>query len=178
MAPARPGGGRRQVGAVVTAGILTMGGCTGAVDEREPEPRVTSSPAGRAPSASSTAPEREETAMNIRLTTGTGSYDATLNDSAAARDFADLLPLPLTLRDYVGTEKVSDLPEKLSTQGSPSGTAARAGDITFYAPWGNLAIFYKDFQHAEGLVKLGEITSGIEDFARPAGEVSVTIAAA
>ncbi|WP_181792811.1 cyclophilin-like fold protein [Streptomyces sp. WELS2] len=116
--------------------------------------------------------------MKIRLTTDTGTYDATLNDSAAARDLAALLPLTLTLTDYAGTEKISDLPKKLSTAGSPSGTAARAGDLTFYAPWGNLAIFYKDFHHAEGLVKLGEITSGIAQFARPSGDFEVTLTTA
>lgn len=113
--------------------------------------------------------------MNIRLTTDTGSFDAALNDSAAARDFAALLPLTLTLSDYVGTEKISDLPKKLSTTGAPSGTAARAGDLTYYAPWGNLAIFYKDFGHAAGLVKLGEITSGIEEFADHDADFEVTI---
>ncbi|GAA4730631.1 hypothetical protein GCM10023216_23110 [Isoptericola chiayiensis] len=25
----------------------------------------------------------------------------------------------------------------------------------YYAPWGNLAIFYRDFGHAPGLVRLG-----------------------
>ena len=36
------------------------------------------------------------------------------------------------------------------------------GDITYYAPWGNLAIFYKDAGYARGLVKLGRLDSGIE----------------
>ncbi|MFC9056713.1 cyclophilin-like fold protein [Streptomyces sp. NPDC057074] len=101
-----------------------------------------------------------------------------MNDSAAARDFATLLPLTLTLNDHAGTEKISDLPKKLSTEGSPSGTAAKAGDLALYAPWGSLAIFYTDFPHSEGLVKLGEFTEGIGDFARPSGNFKVTITAA
>ena len=36
------------------------------------------------------------------------------------------------------------------------------GDLTYYAPWGNLAIFYRDFGYAKGLVKLGRIDSGLE----------------
>jgi hypothetical protein len=31
------------------------------------------------------------------------------------------------------------------------------GDITYYAPWGNLAIFYRDFGYSPGLVRLGHI---------------------
>ncbi|MFJ8025481.1 cyclophilin-like fold protein [Streptomyces sp. NPDC096311] len=116
--------------------------------------------------------------MNIRLTSDTGSFDAVLNDSPAARDFAALLPLSLTLSDYAGTEKVSDLPKKLSTTGAPAGTAAQAGDLTYYAPWGNLALFYKDFRHSDGLVTLGRLTSGIDHFASPSGDFKVTITAA
>jgi hypothetical protein len=36
-----------------------------------------------------------------------------------SRDFAALLPLTLTLKDYAATEKISDLPKRLSTDGAP-----------------------------------------------------------
>jgi len=84
---------------------------------------------------------------------------ASLNDSEAARDFAAMLPLTLELNDYAATEKISDLPAKLSVEGSPEGTRALKGDIAFYAPWGNLAIFYKDSGYAAGLVTLGQLDS-------------------
>lgn len=57
-----------------------------------------------------------------------------------------MLPLELTLRDCNGTEKISDLPRKLDTTGAPKIYAPSAGNITFYAPWGKLAIFYKPFR--------------------------------
>jgi hypothetical protein len=101
--------------------------------------------------------------------------DATLVEGAAARDFAALLPLTLTLSDYAETEKVSDLPRKLSTTGAPAGTAAKAGDINYYAPWGNLAIFYQDFRHSDGLVNLGRIESGMEKLTAKNGDFTVTI---
>ena len=31
-----------------------------------------------------------------------------------------------------------------------------------YAPWGNLAIFYRDFGYSAGLIKLGRFDTGIE----------------
>lgn len=99
---------------------------------------------------------------------------ATLVDSPTTRDFISLLPLTLTLDDYAGTEKVSDLPRRLSTQDAPSGSDPSVGDIAYYAPWGNLAIFYRDFGYSSGLVILGEIDSGIEAF-QFAGSGSVTI---
>jgi hypothetical protein len=88
---------------------------------------------------------------------------ATLDDNETARDFASLLPLNLTLEDYAATEKVSDLPRKLSTKGAPAGTAASVGDVAYYAPWGNLALFHRASRYAEGLVKFGTLDSGVED---------------
>ncbi|ELZ92649.1 cyclophilin-like fold protein [Haloferax sulfurifontis] len=41
--------------------------------------------------------------------------------------------------------------------GSDDGVDPEVGDITYYAPWGNLAIFYREFGYASGLVKLGHI---------------------
>lgn len=98
--------------------------------------------------------------MKIVIRLDDQSLTGTLNNSAAARDFAALLPLTLTLEDYARTEKVADLPGRLSVSDSPAGTSAQAGDITYYAPWGNLAIFYKSFGHAAGLVTLGKLDQG------------------
>ena len=116
----------------------------------------------------------KDSGMKIRLKVGDKVLTATLIDSKTARDFVSLLPLTLTLKDYAGTEKVSDLPKRLSTEGAPSGSDPSVGDITYYAPWGNLAIFYRDFGYASGLVILGKIEGGIEAFQVP-GSVKVTI---
>ncbi|MDB5015044.1 MAG: hypothetical protein JWQ25_3246, partial [Daejeonella sp.] len=70
--------------------------------------------------------------------------------------------LTLTLTDFHKTEKISDLPKELSTKGAPAGYKPLSGDITLYAPWGNLAFFYKDFTYSGGLILLGKINSGIE----------------
>jgi hypothetical protein len=112
--------------------------------------------------------------MEIRLRVNAAEVMATLVDSATTRDFMALLPLTLTLEDYAGTEKISDLPQRLSTEGAPAGSDPSVGDITYYAPWGNLAIFYRDFGYANGLVILGKIDSGMEAL-NVAGSVEVTI---
>lgn len=103
--------------------------------------------------------------MKIKFTIGEDEYIATMNNSKSAKDFIALLPMTLTLKDYVGREKISDLPKRLSTAGSPGGTGASIGDLTFYAPWGTLAIFYRDFGHTPGLIKLGTIDNGGEKLA-------------
>jgi hypothetical protein len=101
--------------------------------------------------------------INIRLEDST--IPATLNNSETAQDFASLLPLSLILKDYASTEKISDLPRRLSTNGAPPGFDPSVGDIAYYAPWGNLAIYYRDFEYSTGLVSLGTLTSGADMFA-------------
>lgn len=59
--------------------------------------------------------------MKIRITSAEKQIMATLNNSQAARDFVALLSLDLTLTDYANTEKISNLPQKLSIEGAPSG---------------------------------------------------------
>ncbi len=85
---------------------------------------------------------------------------AVLDDTAATRDFLALLPLTVTLEDYAATEKIAYLPAKLDTQGAPEAIEPKAGDFAYYAPWGNLVLFHKDFRRSPGLVRLGRTTGG------------------
>lgn len=108
-------------------------------------------------SASVSATAKQDYNMKIAITVNDNTFTATLNDSQASRDFAALLPLTLQMKDYGGEEKISDLPSRVSTADSPAGTSAKKGDLTIYAPWGNLAIFYKAHSYASGLVSLGQL---------------------
>ena len=112
--------------------------------------------------------------MKIRLALEDTVITATLTDSNTTQDFMDLLSPTATLEDYAGTEKISYLPRKLSTAGAPAGSDPSVGDIAYYAPWGNLAIFYRDAGYASGLVILGTIDSGIEALQVP-GTLQATI---
>jgi len=100
--------------------------------------------------------------MKLKITIGNNVLTATFADNATAKDFITLLPLTVELDDYASTEKIFYLSRKLSTIGTPSGIDPSVGDITYYAPWGNIAIFYKDFRFSNGLVKIAHIDSGIE----------------
>jgi hypothetical protein len=159
-----------------TAVPLTTVTSTGAPTSSPP----TVTPTGASTSPPPTAMPPTETSakgtdsMKIRLKVEDKVVTATLNDSKTTQDFISLLPLTLTLEDYVGTEKISNLPKRLSTEGTPSGSDPSIGNIAYYTPWGNLAIFYKDSGYASGLVLLGKIDSGIEAFNVP-GSVKVTI---
>lgn len=122
--------------------------------------------ASHAPNANASEPQAARIKnLNLRLTVGEQVVTAELEDNATSQEFVSLLPLTLTLKDYSSTEKISDLPKRLSTQGAPAGILPRVGDIAYYAPWGNLAFFYKVFDYSRGLIKIARISSGMTAFA-------------
>ncbi len=112
--------------------------------------------------AQNTVEANKGSTMKLRIKVGTEVLIATMLDTETSRDFVSMLPLALHMKDYSGTEKISDLPRKMSTKDAPEGYDPSVGDITYYSPWGNLAIFYRDFGYAKGLIKLGSIDGGIE----------------
>ncbi len=112
--------------------------------------------------------------MKIKIIIEGTELTATLVDSKTTQDFISLLPLTIILEDYGGTEKISYLPEKLSTRGAPEGIDPSIGDITYYAPWGNLAIFIREFGYSSRLVLLGKIHGDMAALSM-SGPVNVTI---
>ena len=134
---------------------------------------------GNGRGVSAVSGEREQDiagqSMQIRLSVGDKEAVAVLNDNPASRDFLSMLPLTLAFEDYNGTEKISTLPRKLNTQGAPSNCDPDVGSFTYYAPWGNLAIFYRDFRHSNGLVPLGHVESGMETLVDMRNGVSIRL---
>ena len=134
-------------------------------------------PALHAAPATDLPATKESNLMKVRIDIDGTSVTASFDDNRTARDFVALLPLKLTLEDYGDKEKIGYLPRKLATDDAPDGTKPSTGDVTYYAPWGNLAIFHGDFRYSTGLVKLGRIDAGIDVFRRR-GPVNVTISVA
>ena len=98
----------------------------------------------------------------VRLRFADGEIIVALVDNSAVRSLVAMLPVTLEFRDYAGIEKISDPPRKLDISDVPAGYDPSVGDLTLYAPWGNLAFFYRDHGYARGLVPLGSIVSGAE----------------
>ena len=95
--------------------------------------------------------------MKINITVGDKVLTATMENNETAKDLISMFPLTVTLEDYASTEKIFYPDRQLSTEGAPSGYKPSVGDITYYAPWGDIAIFYKNFCFAGGLINLGKI---------------------
>jgi len=95
-----------------------------------------------------------------------------LNDSPAAKALYDQLPLTIEVEDYGSNEKIFYPPKKLATEDTPLADA-KAGTLAYYAPWGDVVMFYKDFGRAGGLYALGQVVSGGKHIKNMSGTVQI-----
>lgn len=61
------------------------------------------------------------------------------------------------------------------TQSAPPGIEPAAGTFAYYAPWGNLAIFFRDYRYSNNLLRLGVIESGLEKVQSQSGDFHVRL---
>ena len=100
--------------------------------------------------------------MKIRMTFDNQSLTATLYDNPSARDLFSMLPLSLTIDDYGNNEKIAYLPRKLTEEGSGPFGNERPGDLGYFAPWGNLAMYHSSYSYSTGVIRLGHFEGGLE----------------
>lgn len=104
----------------------------------------------------------QETA--IIITMGNQTIQAVLNDSSAAKEFQEMLPLTLSMTRMGEHEYYGSLPQAL-THAEDLQTGYTVGDLAFWTP-GDLFAFYFDEPQddPEGLMILGRITSDLSVF--------------
>lgn len=119
--------------------------------------------------------DTEDAQTQLRLTFDGSEAIVALEDNGTTRDFLTMLPATLTFADYAGSEKISYLTRELSTADAPASYDPQVGDVTLYAPWGNLAIFYGDAGRSSGLVPMGYVESGLDLLAAMDGEFEVSV---
>jgi hypothetical protein len=102
-----------------------------------------------------------QTDMKIIVVANDKTMVFKLNNSPASRDLYAQLPLSITVENYSNNEKIFYPPKKLNTIGTPQADA-QLGTLAYYAPWGDVVMFYKGFGYAPGLYELGHAVSGSE----------------
>jgi len=95
-----------------------------------------------------------------------------LNDSPAAKALYGQLPLTIDVEDYASNEKIFYPPKKLDTSDTPKANAL-AGTLAYYAPWGDVVMFYENFGSASGLYQIGEATIGNENIKHISGTITI-----
>jgi hypothetical protein len=110
--------------------------------------------------------------MKISIQTNGNITVFELNNSRAAKELYEQLPLMIAIEDYSNKEKIFYPPEKLDTTDTPLANA-QFGTIAYYAPWGDVAIFYDSFGTASGLYELGKVISGSEYISSLSGTIHI-----
>lgn len=93
--------------------------------------------------------------LAIQIQIGNQSFTATLADTAAARGFAEKLPLTVTMGDLNGNEKYCYMDEPLTTSPSRIGRI-QAGDLMLFGS-DCLVLFYKSITSGYSYTHLGQI---------------------
>lgn len=116
--------------------------------------------------------QKGETPMKINVNDGTYSITFELNNSSAASDLYSQLPLTIKVENYSDDEKIF-YPKKLNTADTPKADA-KAGTLGYFAPWGDVVMYYRDFGSYSGLYELGQAVSGKEDIEKLSGNITIT----
>ncbi len=114
-----------------------------------------------------------ERQIAVRFDGGTVVYQ--LNDSTAAEDLLSQLPLTVEVEDYSTNEKIFYPPEALDTADAPLAEGG-AGMLAYYAPWGDVVLFYDSFHANSALYELGEAVSGGELVGGMSGTITIEAA--
>jgi len=114
----------------------------------------------------------DQITMKINVKANGNTTVFKLNNSPAAKELYAQLPLSITVENYSSNEKIFYPPKKLNTTDTPQADA-RAGTLAYYAPWGDVVMFYDSFGSAAGLYELGHAISGSEYIKGMSGTIQI-----
>ena len=119
--------------------------------------------------------EEEIENMQILVSDGTNDVIYELNSSQAALDLYNQLPLTLEVETFSTNEKIFYPPQGLDTTDTPLASNG-AGTLAYYAPWGDVVMFYDDYSENTSLYELGQAVSGGELVSQMSGTVTIDTA--
>ena len=96
-----------------------------------------------------------------------------LNDSSAASSLYEQLPLTVDIEDFSTNEKIFYPQEKLDLTDTPK-AEMEIGTLAYYAPWGNVVMFYDTYSPNGDLYELGHIVSGMDKIEALTGQLQLT----
>lgn len=122
-------------------------------------------------SSNPTKKEKKVNETTIKMSSDGYEIIVKLFDNKTSKSFIEQLPLTLKFEDYIGKEKIA-YPEKILIV--DNSFSSEDSDFCYYAPWGNLAIFYKGYG-GNAIIKMGIIQSGKENLVKIGNNSEVKI---
>lgn len=116
--------------------------------------------------------EGEET-MQISVKSSEHEIVYELNDSQAARELYAQLPLSMEVEPYSNNEMTFYPPEKLVVEDAPLSGGA-VGSLSYYAPWGDVVMFYAPCSPNGSLYELGTAVSGADNISKLSGTITIS----
>lgn len=120
------------------------------------------------------AEDVKNTTRQISVQFGNSTVIYELNDSVAADSLYEQLPLTIEVEDYSTNEKIFYPPQTLDTDNTPLAQAG-AGTLAYYAPWGDVVLFYGDYNENLSLYELGQVVSGGDLVSEMSGTITVAV---
>jgi len=111
--------------------------------------------------------------MQVKITPRGHTAIFRMYDTVAAKEFYDQLPLKLDLSNFRDAQWMFYPPEKLSVTAREAYHDGKKGELSYYAPWGDVVMFYGNFGSAPGLCELGHAVSGSEYIKDMSGAIRV-----
>ncbi len=128
-------------------------GCGDARPSNDTTPPAAPASSNRTTSTDATRNDTpKEDRMKIQITIGEQRFDATLTESAAARDLVAQLPVTIDMVDQGQVEKTGRPRSPLSLAAQPDGADPDVGDLGYYAPGNDLVLYYGDPSSFPGIV--------------------------
>ncbi|TLD82534.1 cyclophilin-like fold protein [Helicobacter trogontum] len=112
--------------------------------------------------------------MQIKLLFNNQELLVNLDKNETSKEFYQSLPLELEFSDFIGKEKIAHLPNELKNNNS-NGYEPEIGDLFYYAPWGNIGIFYEKQPFNRDIIFLGKVQGNLELLRAQKGNFKVKI---
>ncbi len=111
--------------------------------------------------------------MQIKITSQGHTATFRLYDTVAARELYDQLPLELDLSNFRDAQWMFYPPRKLNVTGREAYHDGKKGELSYYEPWGDAFMLYKDFYAGDEMHRLGVGITGIDKIAEMSGRAII-----
>lgn len=103
--------------------------------------------------------------MQVKITSQGHTALFQLYNTVAAKEFYEQLPLELDLTNFRDAQWMFYPPQRLKVSAREAYHNGKKGELSYYEPWGDVFMLYRDFYAGDEMHRLGVGISGIDGIA-------------